>query len=354
MIPFKNKINARMILFIAVFSFSMLPGNQAIADSSKCKQTKIKIAHIAPEGSTWDRILKEFNEELKEKTDNRVSFQIYSGGVAGDDKGVLSKVRIGQLDGGIFTGVGMGKILPEVRILDLPFFLTNEGEFERVRTGLTPYFKKAFAEKGFALVGWNDVGFVYFYSAKPIHNLKELQQTKVWTWEGDYLSRVCLEEIDVTPVPLSIVDVMMGLNTGMIDTVFTPPMGAVSFQWYVRTKYQTSTPLGYITTALLVRQKKFEKISPDDQNTMLTLFEKHFKGLTQLIQKQNIEATEVMKSRGVKAVKWPQADINELRTSSERIMKKLIGKQYPQSLLDEAFRLRDNMPPASKTISAIN
>ncbi|MBC2717365.1 MAG: TRAP transporter substrate-binding protein DctP [Desulfobacteraceae bacterium] len=340
MVLFKRKITAAMVLFFAIFTFIMLNDSLAPAGASKSAQTKIKIAHIAPEGSTWDRILREFNEELKEKTDNRVSFQIYSGGVAGDDKGVLSKVRIGQLDGGAFTGVGMGDILPEVRILDLPFFLTNEGEFERVRTGLTPYFKKAFAEKGFILIGWIDAGFVYFYSAKPIHNLEELQRTKVWAWEGDALSRICLEEIGVTPVALSIVDVMMGLNTGMIDTVYNTPLGAVSFQWYVRTKYQTSTPLGFITTALLVRKKTFEKLSQDDQNTMVALFESHFKGLTQLIRKQNIEATEVMKTRGIQAVKWSQADINELRTSCERTMRKLIGKQYPQSLLDEAFRLR--------------
>ena len=78
--------------------------------------------------------------------------------------------------------------------------------------------------------------------------------------------------------------------------------------------------------------------------TDLKFFEKHFKGLSQLIRKQNIEATEVMKNRGVKAVKWPQADINQLRASSERVMKNLIGKLYPQSLLDEAFRLRDSIP----------
>lgn len=340
MVAFKAKSTTGLILFIAVFSF-VLFGNTTHADS---KQTKIKIAHIAPEGSTWDRILKEFNEELKVKTNQRVSLQIYSGGVAGDDKGVLSKVRIGQLDGGVFTGVGMGQILPEVRILDLPFFLTNEGEFERVRTGLTPYFKKAFAEKGFILIGWMDIGFVYFYSAKPILNLRDLQKTKVWTWEGDPLSRICLEEIGVSPVPLSIVDVMMGLNTGMIDTVYVPPIGAVSFQWYVRTKYQTSTPLGFATTALLVRKNTFEKLSQDDQNTMLALFEKHFKGLSQLIQKQNIEATEVMEKRGVQKVIWPQADINELKTSSERVMKKLIGKQYSSDLLDEAIRFKKNIP----------
>ena len=343
MVLFKGKITTGMILFFAIFTFIILNDSFALAGASKSIQTKIKVAHIAPEGSTWDRILKEFNKELKEKTDNRVGLQIYSGGVAGDDKGVLSKVRIGQLDGGGFTGVGMGDILPEIRILDLPFFLSNEGEFERVRTGLTPYFKKAFAEKGFILIGWMDVGFVYFYSAKPIHNLKELQRTKVWTWEGDALSQICLEAIGVAPVPLSIVDVMIGLNSGMIDTVFNTPLGVVSFQWYARTKYQTSTPLGFITTALLIRKKTFEKLSQDDQNTMIALFETHFKGLSQLIRKQNIEATEVMKKRGIQAVIWPQADINELRTSSERVMKKLVGKLYPQSLLEKALQLKKSV-----------
>lgn len=335
---FKAKTTIGLVTFFAVFSF-ILFGNITHAGA---KQTKIKVAHIAPEGSTWDRVLKEFNEELKEKTDQRVSLQIYSGGVAGDEKTVLSKVRIGQLDGGVFAGPSMGQILPEVRILDLPFFLTNEGEFERVRTGLTPYFKKGFAEKGFVHIGWIDIGFVYFYSAKPIHNLKELQKTKVWTWEGDALSQTCLEEIGVSPVPLSIVDVMMGLNTGMIDTVYITPMGAVSFQWYVRTKYQTSTPFGFITTALLVRKSTFEKLSQEDQNTMTTLFEKHFKGLSQLIRKQNIEATEVMEKRSIQKVVWPASDIKFLKTSADDVTKKLIGKQYSKDLLDKAIRFKKN------------
>jgi TRAP-type C4-dicarboxylate transport system substrate-binding protein len=340
MTAFKNWTNTGLILFIAVFSFVLF----ACITHADAKQTKIKVAHIGPEGSTWDRILKEFNEELKVKTDQRVRLQIYSGGVAGDEKNVLSKVRIGQLDGGVFSGPSMGKILPEVRILDLPFFLTSEGEFERVRTGLTPYFKKAFAEKGFVQIGWVDIGFVYFYSAKPINSLKELQKTKVWTWEGDPLSRVCLEEIGVSPVPLSIVDVMMGLNTGMIDTVFVPPMGAVSFQWYTRAKYQTSTPLGFVTTAFLIRKNTFDKLSDEDKNTMTALFEKHFKGLSQLIRKQNIEATQVMEKRGIQKVMWPQTDINELETSADRIMKKLIGTQYSKDLLDEAIRFKKNIP----------
>ena len=328
-------------LIFAVIISAGLTVPSAIAASD---QIIIKVATIAPEGSAWDRKFREMNQDLQEKTENRVRYQIYPSGVAGDEKAVLSKIRIGQLDGGAFTGYGMGEILPEVRIFDLPFFLTDSDQFHRVRAGLTPHFEKAFREKGYVLVGWVDLGSVYFYSAKPINTLDALEKTKVWVWDGDTLARYCWRKLGITPVPLSIVDVMMGLQAGLVDTVYNTPLGAISFQWFVQTRYHTTTPIGFFTAALLVKEKQFEKLSPEDQELMLDLARDHFDELNGLVEKQNIEALEVMEKRGVAAVKWSAADDDALKVSAARVCRELIGKQYPESLLREANRLKNAEP----------
>lgn len=312
-------------------------------DAPAASQTIIKIATIAPEGSTYDRVLQDLNKELQEKTNDRVKFKIYSGGVAGDEKGVLSKIRIGQLEGGAFTGFGMGEILPDVRILDLPFFFSSYEEFETVRHGLTPYYKNAFAEKGYILLGWIDLGSVYFYGVKPINNLAETRKTNVWVWEGDSLAQTCWQELGITPVPLSVIDVMMGLQTGIVDTVYNTPLGAVSFQWFVKTRFQTSTPIAFITATLLVKKNAFNKLSSDDQSIMLNLCEYHFSELKQLIKNQNKEATIVMTNRGVQPVIWPEADITELKKTADQVYRKLTGKQYSKHLFNQALRLRGSI-----------
>lgn len=303
-------------------------------------QTILKIATIAPEGSTWDRKFREMNTELVEKTGDRVRLRIYASGIAGDEKAVLSKIRIGQLDGGAFTGYGMGEILPEVRIFDLPFFFADGGQFSRVRAGLTPHFKDAFDKKGYVLVGWIDLGSVYFYSAKKIDTLRALEKTKVWVWDGDSLAQHCWQALGIKPVPLSVVDVVMGLQTGLVDTVYNTPLGAISFQWFVQTRYHTSTPIGFFTAALLVKKSVFEKISAADQNIVFELAHHHFSELNRLIGEQNVESMGVMEQRGVQAVKWPEKDVDTLKSSAAVVSRELTGTQYPESLFNEAVRLK--------------
>lgn len=335
-----------MIRWSKILSMIFFPGCLAIlfpsvpATFAASDTVIFKVATIAPEGSTWDRKFREMNKELQEKTDNRVRYQIYPSGVAGDEKAVLSKIRIGQLDGAAFTGYGMGEILPEVRIFDLPFFLTDGDQFHRVRAGLTPHFEKAFADKGYVLVGWVDLGSVYFYSTKPIDTLNALEKTKVWVWDGDTLAQYCWQKLGIKPVPLSVVDVMMGLQAGLVDTVYNTPLGAISFQWFVQTRYHTTTPVGFFTAALLVKKNAFDKLSPEDRKLTLDLARLHFEELNGLVAKQNIEAMAVMEKRGVAAVKWPAADDAALKDTAAKVYKDLTGKQYPEALLREAIRLK--------------
>jgi TRAP-type C4-dicarboxylate transport system substrate-binding protein len=56
----------------------------------------IKVATIAPDGSTWVKVLKEYDSQIRKESNGRMGFKIYAGGVAGDEIDVLKKIRIGQ------------------------------------------------------------------------------------------------------------------------------------------------------------------------------------------------------------------------------------------------------------------
>jgi len=93
----------------------------AVSSWFSCAETVIKFATLAPEGTTWMKVMNDWNKEIQEKTGGKLKFRLYAGGVAGDEKDVVRKIRLGQLHAGGFTGVGFGEIAPEVRILDAPF-----------------------------------------------------------------------------------------------------------------------------------------------------------------------------------------------------------------------------------------
>jgi TRAP-type C4-dicarboxylate transport system substrate-binding protein len=50
------------------------------------QQYSIKFATIAPEGSTWMNIMKEYDAAIRKESGGRIGFKIYSGGVQGDEK----------------------------------------------------------------------------------------------------------------------------------------------------------------------------------------------------------------------------------------------------------------------------
>ncbi len=126
-------------------------------------KTYIKFATLAPEGSSWMKQMRLLSKEISKQTDGEVALKFYPGGVSGDEKDVIRKMRIGQLHAAGFTGVGLGEILPEVRILDLPFLFNNDAEVRNVYEKMNPYFSKRFEDKGYVLIGWVPVGWIHFF-----------------------------------------------------------------------------------------------------------------------------------------------------------------------------------------------
>ena len=151
------------------------------------KKHIIKFATLAPEGSSWMKSMRGLAEKIKKATDGNVTFRFYPGGVSGDEKDVIRKMRIGQLHGAGFTGVGLGQILPEVRVLDLPFLFSTDEEIQHVYSKMSDYYAARYEDKGYVLLGWVPVGWIHFFSQHPIRSVEDLRRSKSWMWEGDPL-----------------------------------------------------------------------------------------------------------------------------------------------------------------------
>ncbi|MEJ2054458.1 MAG: TRAP transporter substrate-binding protein DctP [Calditrichaceae bacterium] len=263
---------------------------------------KIKFATVAPEGSTWMMVMDEYNKAVQEATNGQVKFQIYAGMVQGDEKDVLRKIRINQLQAGGFTGVGLGTILPEVRILDAPFLFRNYDEVDYIKNKFFDRFASNFEQKGFILLGWAEVGWVYVYTNKPVNNVKEFKGVKMWMWEGDPLAEATFKAFDISPIPLPITDVLTSLQTGMIDGVYTSPLACIALQWYTKIKYMIDVPLTNSNGAALVSKRMFKKLTPDQQKALKDLGRQYFDKLTGLSREDNKKSTKAILKSGVK--KW--------------------------------------------------
>jgi TRAP-type C4-dicarboxylate transport system substrate-binding protein len=332
--PRRVRVPSRSFAAKLLFATALVVG--AFAPPAQAARTYVlKFASLAPEGSTWQNGLQAAADEIKERSDGRLIFRMYPGGVAGDEKDVLRKIKIGQLHGAAFTGVGLGEICPSVRVMELPFCFRNYDEVDHVSHDLMPRFAQGFDGNGFKLLGWMEVGFIQFFSKHPIHSLDELRQSKIWMWEGDPLAAAFFAASDIHPVPLSITEVLTSLSTNLIDTVYASPLGAIALQWSSKVSYMSEVPMANGIAGVVVSRRFFDRLPKDLQKLLKEVVARHCRTLIERTREDNEKSMEIMKDRGIEVtLDRTGVDQREVDEIKDRAMARLVGELFSQDLLD--------------------
>lgn len=262
----------------------------------------LKIATISPDGTSWMEELRRGAEEIERRTEGRVSLRFYPGGVMGSDKTVLRKMRIGQLHGGALTGGSLTEIYPDSQIYSLPFAFRSHAEVDYVRSRMDDLILQGLEERGFVSFGLAEGGFAYLMSNRPIRRSDDLKDQKIWMPEGDRMSQLMFDAAGISPVPLPLSDVLTGLQTGLIDTVGTSPIGALALQWYTRIDYVTDAPLMYLYGLMMIDRRYFGRIEPADQATVREVMADVFRRLDRINRQENQEARQVLADRGIEFI----------------------------------------------------
>ncbi|MCG6879694.1 MAG: TRAP transporter substrate-binding protein DctP [Deltaproteobacteria bacterium] len=334
-----RRIICTMIALLGLGYFSSTVGT---ASAGKKPQYLIKFATVAPEGSTWVKQIRQVDKTLREKSGGRLGLRIYAGGIAGDELDVLKKMRIGQLQCAAFSGVGFGKILPMVRVLDLPYLFRNDQEVDKVHKALFNFFSEQFQKKGFALLAWTEVGNVNIFSKKAIHSLNDLAGLKIWAWAGDPIAKETFITMGVNPIPLAVTEVNTALNTGMIDTVYAPPLGALALQWHTGLSYMMGLPLVHSTGAILISSGYYKKLPEDLAVLLQKTMVKAMAELTQTLRQQREEAIKVIQDSGITVIPIPSEEARKpFYRIHEKVAQKLAGNIYPEELLLKVYKILD-------------
>ena len=325
-----------------------------VAAPRKRAKYRFKVATLAPEGSAWMRVVNAMCEEILEKTGGDVQFKIYPGGVLGEEKDVLFKIRVGQVDGGGFLGSGLRTVCPNARAMMVPLLFEDYAEVDAVFDKLGPYFEAETLKLGYVALGWTEVGFSYLYSAEPVHNLADLRGAKPWMIVGDDITAELFRAAQVSGIPLPVSDVLTGLQTGLIKTVFSPALAAVATQWFTRVKYRNSLRIGFSFGGMFVSKKSWDRLPAETQKLVSEISHRRMTELTAQVRRSNEDALDVMAKNQIAVVSPNEADLQAFKDVSGQALEKLKGVAFPADAYDkvrqhlDAFRAeRDRAAPAT-------
>ena len=323
------------IVELSLISLMLLVSTTAGAAES----IEIKMATLAPEGSSWMKIFEAINAEVSKKTNAEVSFKFYPGGVLGDEKDMLRKLYIGQINGAALTSAGLSAIFGEMDVFQIPFLFQSYGEVDFVIKEMDGFFREGLEKHGYVLLGWSEGGFVRLLSTTPIATLDDLRKAKVWTWAGSPMTKAIFDQAGISAIPLSIPDVLVGLQTGLVDVVYAPPTGAISLQWFTKIKYMTDVNLTYLIGGVVIRKDIFEKISPANRQILMDTCNRQMVQMKTIIRKENQEAIQIMVKQGIKIIHPTPEQVADFISVSEKAMQKIEGKSFSKKVRTEVNAL---------------
>lgn len=287
----------------------------------------LKIATISPEGSMWMEKMRQGADQVAKATDSRVTFKFYPGGVMGNDKAVIRKIRINQLQGGALMAGSLSSFFPGNQIYAPPLKFKSQEEVDYVRSHMDDYIIKGLDDAGFVCFTLMGGGFAYIMSKSAISSVEDLRNRKIWVPDNDKMSVDSVGSFGVSPIALPLADVRTGLQSGLIDTVGTSPVGAIVLQWHTEIKYITNLPLIYLYAIFAIDKGTFHKISPEDQKVVYEIMNRELKEVDRLNREDNVKAIDALKKQGIEFITPSQEQMGEWLAAAAKASQKMISEQ---------------------------
>lgn len=320
---------------LAAGLFAAPPGSAAGA------ATVVKLATLAPEGSAWYKLLERMGEDWRKATDGAVTLRIYPGGVVGDEETMIRKMRVGQLQAATVTGLGLASLDKSFYALLVPMMFAGDGELDRVRERLAPLLERQLAQQGFVVLAWGDAGWISFFTKTPVTRPAEAMATKLFVGTDDSTVVQLYKEAGFNPVQLSAMDILPGLQTGLLDAFAATPLAALAFQWFALAPNMTDLRFAALTGATIIDRRTWEKIPAALRPKIMAASRASEAPVKEEVRRLNAEAVGVMTKNGLKISRVSPEVQAEWAKLLADLHGRIRGPIVPEAAFDAALAARD-------------
>ncbi len=227
------------------------------------------MATLAPEGTPWYSLIAKMGERWSEETKGNVRLRIYPGGIVGDERDMIRKMRIGQIHGAAISAEGLSEVNPQYTYCFIPLLFQQYEDIDFIRDQIKDDLVSGAEKNGVKVLTMVDVGWVYWFSTEAVFTPDDLKTQKIWTWAGDYKTAKLWDEAGFNSIPLSVPDVHSSLQTGLVNAMAFPPLYVAANQYFGITKNMLNMKWGILTAALVIDLKVWNRIKPKYQKAMI-------------------------------------------------------------------------------------
>ena len=262
---------------------------------------RIRLGTLAPKGSSYYNELNKMGREWTKATKGKVSLTIYPDGRMGGEAQMVRRMRVGQLQGGFLSAVGLSEIEPAVSGLqDLPLMFDSLDEVDHIGVKLQPLLDEKLEKKGFKVLFWVNAGWVHFFTKKQVETPDDLRKLKIFTWAGSPEAVDIYKHARFTPIPLETKDILPGLQTGLISAVPMPPLMANASQIDRKAPFMLDLKWAPLVGAAVVTTKTWNRLQEGTKKEVLRIARAQGTIIQEIGRKEATESIGAMQKRGLK------------------------------------------------------
>jgi len=299
---------------------------------------KIKLATLAPTGSTYHKSLLALREAWKKTSNGSVDLIVYADGKLGGEADTVNLMSVNSVQASMLTAVGLAEIEHGVAGLQsIPMGFHDFAEVDYVGEKLRPLLQERLQKKGFVVLFWTDAGWVRFFAKKSFSTPDELKKLKLFTWAGNPHQVEIYKSAGFNPVPLETADILPGLQTGLIEAVPAPPVFALAGQMDSRAPFMLELNWAPLVGACVIRKETWDKIPADFHEAMLKAATTTGAEIKANARRESDESVKAMEKRGLKVLKVTPEQEADWRKGAEVTYQKIRGTIVPEDIFDQAL-----------------
>jgi TRAP-type C4-dicarboxylate transport system substrate-binding protein len=324
-------------IFLLILAAALVPAPLF----SQRRQT-LKIASVAPENTPWGAALNKMARDWRAATNGEVEIQIYHNSVAGSEEDVLRKMRIGQLQGAVFTSWGLNSITPEVLTLSCPFLIRDNTELDLVFRELRPGLEQKIEEKGFIPVAWSKAGWVKIFSKQPVFVPADLKKQKLGTSASEIELTQAFKAMGFQMVPINMNEVLIALQSGMVEAIYQSPIAVGGLQIFGIAKHMATINIAPFMGGIVLSRNAWRSVPDKYRPKLLEINKQMERELDASILKLEADAIAAMSSYGLVTNRVSPDQENLWYTEVEKTMPALVGTSFDRDTYNAVDRLLKN------------
>ena len=299
----------------------------------------IKVATLAPEGTAWHDILIDLSQKWKKASNGEVQLRIYPGGILGDERDMVRKMRIGQIQAAALSTEGLSELAPEFSAFFLPLAYQNFEDVNNVLIEFLPSVSKSMEDQGIKLLYVSDLSWAYWFSTVPVKVPADLVDKKIFTWAGNYEYEKVYRQAGYTVVPLPGTELLSGLQTGLINTFSTVPLYALARQTFGIANHMLDMKWGVLLAGVVIDKKTWDRIPKKYHPKLIQILEEIKKKQVIVNRESEIEAIEAMKKYGLQVHSLNIKEKQEWMNEVERLGPIMRGNTLKNETFDRVMRI---------------